>query len=69
MTLMMHKHCGGIIAHSEDPDFVAVQGMKLESKDFILESNGKHPRRGSPIICPKCGKQISISSLEFAQDA
>lgn len=68
MTLMMHKHCGGVIAHSEDPSFVAVEGMELRSADFILESTGKHPRKGSPIICPKCKKQVSVSNLEFPQD-
>jgi hypothetical protein len=68
MTLMMHKRCGGIIAHSVDPEFQAVEGMQLQSRDFVLEHNGKHPRRGSPILCPKCKRQVSVVELEFTHD-
>jgi len=68
MIKMIHKHCGGVIARPVDPNFHAIPGMLVQSNDFILESTGKRPINGSPIICPKCNKQVGFREVDFPDD-
>jgi len=68
MIRMLHKHCGGHIATAVDPNFCAIPGMLVQSNDFILVETGRRPINGSPIMCPKCHKQVAIREVTFEDD-
>lgn len=68
MTSMVHKYCGGIIAESVDPNFRAIPGMLVQCKDFYLAGTKTHPDRGSPIMCPKCNKQVGVREVSFPDE-